>query len=126
MFEKIEAIILKILSSSTAELLTNDCKLLPLSDFDYASHTIKLDRNNMMGIEYNWLFRIRIDGIRTTDKKSFKKMMDSLVNHAKDCGYNSLLFADHLDNDVLNMFLEYGFIEETGDRYNHYLTYEIN
>lgn len=126
MFKIIESIILKILSTPTKEPLTNDCVLLGLSDFDYSTHTIKLDKNNMMGIEYNWTYRIRIDGIRTTDKKSFKKMMDSLVDHAKYCGYNTLLFADHLDNDVMNMFLEYGFVEETGDRYNHYLTYEIN
>ncbi|MDO4509693.1 MAG: hypothetical protein Q4B53_07210 [Lachnospiraceae bacterium] len=93
------------------------------ADFPYCSDVIYLDKQNQIGIEFNWNIRIRIDGILTTDENSFIRMMDALMYIARDLGYDYIIFADFLADEIVEMFLRYGF-EETksdGDPNTHYL-----
>lgn len=95
--------------------------------FPFCSEVIVLNETNKMGIEFNWDVRVRIDGVIATDLDSFIKMMDALVIVAKKFGYNKLFFADYLSDEVLEMFLFYGFteIQVQGDDGNHYLDYTM-
>lgn len=120
----------KILRFDNEEV--NGCRVVPVPEegiveFPFCSEVIVLDEMNQMGIEFNWDVRIRIDGVVTTDLSSFIKMMDALVMIAKRFGYSQLYFADELTDDVLEMFMCYGFMEirVLGDEWNHYLEYCI-
>lgn len=110
----------------------NGCRVVSVSfdgvqEFPFCTDVIVLDEKNQMGIEFNWDVRIRVDGVVTTDLGSFIKMMDTLVIIAKRFGYSKLYFADDLTDDMLEMFMCYGFTETRvlGDEWNHYLDYCI-
>lgn len=109
----------------------NKCKIVKVSDatadFPFCTNVIYLDEQNQMGIEFNWDIRIRIDGVLTTDDDSFVQMMDALVEIAKKFKYKELFFADSLAEEILDMFLNYGFAETNvlGDSYNHYLDMKL-
>lgn len=123
----------KLLSRPTAQEdnTVNGCKIVKVSDktadFPFCSDIIYLNEQNQMGIEFNWNIRIRIDGVITTDEESFVQMMDALVEIAKRFAYNQLFFADFLSEELVEMFLNYGFGETKvlGDPHSHYLDMEL-
>ena len=128
----------KAINKATGNII-NGCKLIEWSkktkDFPFCSHILLLNRKNQIGIEYNKVGirnqnKIRIDGVETSDEKSFSQMMDALVEHAKHTDYGKLMFCDELNDDVLDMFLQYGFCEseKDGSLYNNllYLTIDEN
>lgn len=121
----------KLLYKTVPDNLIMGCKVVKRSDetvdFPFCSDVIYKDEQNQVGIEFSWDTRIRIDGVVTTDEESFFQMMDALVELSNRFGYFTLFFADSLTDDVLDMFLAYGFTETQvwGDPYNHYLNFDI-
>ena len=121
----------KLINKTVPDNTVNGCKVLKVSkdtkDFPFCSDIIYKDPQNQIGIEFNWDIRIRIDGLVTTDEDSFVQMMDALVELSRRFGYDKLFFADSLTDDVLDMFLTYGFKETQvlGDPYNHYLDLDL-
>lgn len=109
----------------------NGCEFIKASektaDFPFCSDIIFLNDQNQMGVEFNWDVQIRINGVLTTDEDSFIQMMDALVEIAKRFKYKHLFFADSLSEEVLAMFLSYGFGETKvlGDSYNYYLDFYL-
>lgn len=117
--------------AAQADNKINGCEVVKASDktadFPFCSDIIYLNEQNQMGVEFNWDVRIRIDGVLTTDDDSFIQMMDALVEIARRFEYKQLFFADSLSEEVLDMFLNYGFGETKvlGDPYNHYLDFYL-
>ena len=109
----------------------NGCLLVKPSEetqlLDFCSDVLYLNEKIQVGLEFNWDIRVRIDGVITTDEESFIQMMDAVVVIAKRFQYPKLFFADSLKDEVLEMFLNYGFVETAvmGDPYNHYLDFDI-
>ncbi len=96
------------------------------NEFPFCSHVAVKDKNNLIGFEFN-CSQIRVDGVRVKDFNSFSKLMDVLVALARRDGYTRIFFGDSLYDELLVMFLRYGFLEKIvdTDRWNHYLYLEV-
>lgn len=105
------------------------CKMVEVSpdtmDFFPATENLYLNKQNQMGVELNAY--IRISGIEVTDYDSFVRMMRALKALARRYGYKDIRYMDTLTDDVLDMFLKFGFSERivSGDYWNHYLYLKI-
>lgn len=119
----------RLIKKTVPENRVNGCKVVKRSkktkDFPFCSHVLYLNKKNQIGIEYNDKIQIRIDGVATSGEQSFIQMMDALIEHAKSLEYGKVVFCDALPDDVLEMFLNYGFVEAEVEQYNHYLHIEI-
>ncbi len=96
---------------------------------DFAEDVLRLNEANSIAIEYvgytpeeyNGKARIRIDAVATTGWESFAEMMDALVKYAVRCGYRRIVFEGYLEDELLEMFRDYGFDEYafSNDRNSH-------
>lgn len=108
----------------------NGCNIVSDVDiklFPFCSKIIYCDECNQLGIEFTCDFRIRINGVVSSDLKSFTKLMDTLVLFAKRYGYKKLFYADKLSEEMMERFHDYGFVETQvlGDDWNHYMNYVL-
>lgn len=95
-------------------------------EFPFCSHVAVKDKNNLIGFEFNGS-QIRVDVVRVKDFNSFEELMDDIVSLARGEGYVRIFFGDTLSDELLVMFLQYGFRDKVvdTDRWNHYLYLEV-
>lgn len=110
--------------------MTKNVTIIPAdstTSIPYCDHLVMLDNNNVMGIELNQNYKIRIDGVTSSDYHSFASMMDALVTYGRTNGYRYIHYADSLSNKMYQFFIKYGYKNENiiGDEWNKYLHYEL-
>lgn len=108
-------------------LITNRNRKRNMPEENYGTYLLKKNFRNMLSFEQSISgSQIRIDGIKTSDEDSFKKLIIELKRIAGELGCKRLFYADSKDERIISLFKACGFIEEASlDCWNCYLSYEI-